>query len=443
MDCNNCDIKKDLITCYNALKEANAKITSLEHEQWDMKKSLEKRIRQLNSSQGKKVICSNDSFYSELKTVSDQNRKRIYEEKQELIKLEQDKWQGKRVLFVIPLGMTNGGGNVIMTEAAAMRRCGIDVVIMNLESQREKYLANYGDMGIPTIFVDDFERAKSVCGNYDVVCATSWQTVYVADMSAVAETTKTAYYIQDYEPDFYTNTESVEYKYAKGSYMLVPNMVCVTKSKWNADMVESNTGRKCNVLGPSFRSDLFKPSKDSSCGKITIAAMVRPQSRIRSPELTMKVLEEIYNEYRESIEIHIFGNEECVDTDFFIHNSTNFEFVNHELTSPEETAEILGKTDIFVDLSLYQAMGLTAMEAMASGCAVLVPEKGGTSSYACHEHNSLIVDTSNYEACVKALERLIDDCKLRENLSRNAIEDIIGFYPEKCAARFLETVFDA
>ncbi len=87
-------------------------------------------------------------------------------------------------------------------------------------------------------------------------------------------------------------------------------------------------------------------------------------------------------------------------------------------------------------------MGLTALEAMASGCAVIVPEEGGAKSFARHKKNSIIVDTSSKKECIKALTKLIQDTDLRKNLQQTAIEDVCNFFPEKAAYNILETIFE-
>lgn len=79
------------------------------------------------------------------------------------------------------------------------------------------------------------------------------------------------------------------------------------------------------------------------------------------------------------------------------------------------------ESDVFVDFSTYQAFGRTALEAMACGCAVIVPEYGGTSEYAEDNVNALVVDTADRSACVDATRILVEDRELRERLSRNAI----------------------
>ncbi len=102
---------------------------------------------------------------------------------------------------------------------------------------------------------------------------------------------------------------------------------------------------------------------------------------------------------------------------------------------------LLSQVDIFADFSIFQAMGLTALEAMACGCATIVPENGGTDAYALHEENCLVVDTSKYDQCCAAVERLVEDVYLREQLAQRAIFDAGSYSPEKCAASFLNSVF--
>jgi glycosyltransferase involved in cell wall biosynthesis len=50
--------------------------------------------------------------------------------------------------------------------------------------------------------------------------------------------------------------------------------------------------------------------------------------------------------------------------------------------SRSEVAALLRNSDIFLDLSDFQAFGRTAIEAMASGCIPVVPNKGGTDEFA-------------------------------------------------------------
>ena len=139
--------------------------------------------------------------------------------------------------------------------------------------------------------------------------------------------------------------------------------------------------------------------------------------------------------FGDAIEIVTFGSEShgppLPDT------SEALDFVDYGHLSPDQAASLLETADIFIDMSTYQAMGLTAMEAMACGAAVVVPRRGGSNSFATHNLNALVVDTSNVEDVVKAVSELLVDPDRRRALQERAIRDINSFYPEKAAYRIL------
>ena len=66
-------------------------------------------------------------------------------------------------------------------------------------------------------------------------------------------------------------------------------------------------------------------------------------------------------------------------------------------------------SDVFLDMSSYQAFGRTALEAMACGCTAVVPRRGGVWEFAEDGDNALVVDTMDLDATFHALARLVHD----------------------------------
>ena len=56
-------------------------------------------------------------------------------------------------------------------------------------------------------------------------------------------------------------------------------------------------------------------------------------------------------------------------------------FATYGTLKRQEVADLLGRCDVFIDLSDYQAFGRTALEAMACGCTSVVPMHGGAEEY--------------------------------------------------------------
>ena len=159
--------------------------------------------------------------------------------------------------------------------------------------------------------------------------------------------------------------------------------------------------------------------------------MVRPSSPGRSPALTMSVLKKVKEKHGNRVDIHIFGCRE--DDKDFLDLDRGFTFKNHGILTREDVSSLLRKSDIFIDLSTYQAFGRTGLEAMACGCAVILPQKGGVHEYAVHQKNALIVDTSSKENCFNALSLLVEDEKKRKKMAENGAETSSGYSVARAA----------
>jgi glycosyltransferase involved in cell wall biosynthesis len=173
--------------------------------------------------------------------------------------------------------------------------------------------------------------------------------------------------------------------------------------------------------------------------------MVRPSTPRRQPGFTLQVLSRLIRRHDGNIEVILFG---CQPDDPDFHQLigeqrgiSTLPWRHAGVLTRAQLASLLNEIDIFADFSSFQAMGLTAMEAMACGAAVLLPKEGGASAFARHKENAFITDTSSLDASVDAMEQLLRDEALRSKLQQQAIFDICQFYPEKVAFKTLEALF--
>lgn len=392
------------------------------------------------------AVCRSDRVLDGLRS-----RARILFERRNLIERGLNAWEGKRVLFVLPVMAAGGGANVVVSEARAMIAMGVDVWILNLEICRAAFEDSYPELDVPVTYAERWEDVAAISTRFDAVVATANHTVkWLVNLRqrrrrndfSVADKLVIGYYIQDFEPYFYPKN-SHEYRVALDSYSAIPGLVRFTKTEWNRDEVLKMTGKSCAVIGPSFEVDEFMPRSRHRDPRpsvpLRICAMVRPSSERREPLLTMKVLRRIQHAYADRVEIVIFGVRD--DDQGFLAMPRDFSFFNLGTLTPAQMAALLNEIDIFADFSTYQAMGLTAMEAMSCGAAVIVPKAGGSSSFAVHEGNALMIDNVVEKDCYRAVERLVVDAELRRRLQRRALSDVVQFYPEKAANKILEALF--
>lgn len=363
-------------------------------------------------------------------------------------------FSGKRLLFLLPVDAPGGGANVVLAEAEAMAGMGVEVHLFNLAKNRQLFAAAYPGNRLPVHFGSPAD-ARLLGRRFDGVVATWHESVEWLPAQAASGPTlgpTLGYYVQDFEAHFFADG-SDEQRQAIASYTARTHLRCFTKTDWNRQEVLAHTGVDCAIVGPSVDIDRFRPlerpresvpsvpsvSSVSVSPSIRIAAMIRPSSPRRGPRLTMEILRGLSHHYGEQIAITLFG---VSPTDpGFAELPQDFDLQLAGLLETDRVAVLLGKTDIFVDFSTYQAMGLTALEAMACGAAVIVPLEGGAGSFARHGENALVVDTSSAEACRRALRSLIDDEHLRARLRANAIRDACSFFPERAALNILAVLF--
>lgn len=361
-------------------------------------------------------------------------------ERAEVLRVYKEKYEGRRVAFVLPVCDAGGGANVILSEAVAMRRFGVDARIINLSPFRRYFEQSYPGHRLETMYAPDEKSIAPLCEGFDAVVASLYRSVFwLADVARRGKTT-VGYYIQDYEPHFFADG-TLERREAMRSYRAYEGLRCFTKTEWNRDQVLQNVGVRCEVVGASLNTSLFQPrgGSDAGSGPVRILAMVRPESPRRAARLTVDVLNRLVQRHGARVQATVFG------TDLAGYESlgeSNFRRIRrYGKLRPEQCALLFAGQDIFLDFSQFQAMGLTAMECMASGCAVVVPERGGSGAFAFHEQNALLADTSNPESCFEAANRLLEDAALRNRLRMEAVASMPGYFPERAAGKLLDAVF--
>lgn len=356
------------------------------------------------------------------------------------VKQGKDQFEGKRVLFLLPVAFAGGGANVIIDEARSMIEMGVDVRIFNLVQNRVSFIQSYPNLDIPVTFgeVKDLETFALL---FDAVIATVYFTVEwlkTLDNLNVKKVVLFGYYIQGFEPLIFPNNTDNYYRALK-SYTMVSEVIPFTKTDWTKNEVARNTGTIPRVIGISVNTSLFRPRFEKNKAPIRISAMIRPSTQYREPEKTLAILKEISKIYRDQVEIWIFGAK--LDDPDFTKLPLDFDWKSAGLLTQKQVANFLGMTDIFVDFSSHQAMGLTALEAMSCGCCVIVPENGGAIEFVKSGINGFVVNTNSHEDCVNQLKVIIEDAQLREQTQIEAIKTVNKYYPEKAAYNILKTLF--
>lgn len=355
-------------------------------------------------------------------------------------------FEGKRVAVFCPIGFAGGGGNILVQESLLMAQLGAQVWLINHESNRGVFERDYPERA-STLYFRDTAAIKAFLQknelDFDAVVASAFFTTNWIPDRFDGKVPKVGYYIQDDEPAFSKDT-SPEYRAAVKSYEILYRACGFTKTNWNANAIEKRGFPRPAVIGASVDLSCFRPKgRDLNPHRPTrLAAMLRFESDIvdrRAPDRTMRVLNRLAAAYGSSVDLIVFGSDLNHDRKSGLHVGV----IDLGQLRPKEVASLMRNVDVFLDFSLWQAMGLSAMEAMASGCAVVVPRNGGAVDFCVDGHNGLIVDSEDDDACFAAASRLIDDPAFLAELRKNATQDVCHFSQKRSARRILELLFGA
>lgn len=347
-----------------------------------------------------------------------------------------------KILFALPVIGISGGTNVIIQEARALASLGIKTHVAIPDSARCDFIDYYPEAARDGIFVSfsgdsEFVRLSQ---DYTHVVATIYRSMsLVAEACESNPSLQPAYYVQDYEPSFFEHGSEARLV-ASQSYTLLPGTLLLGKSSWVRNQVRLHHGAEVQLVSPSVDHEVYWPRHTEELSPQAyvpvVVAMVRPQTARRNAEFTMRVLAEVAGQLRGHVRVRIFG----VSTDHESFQELQFEGFDYEclgVLDRQGVASLLRSSDVFLDYSKYQAMGLTTLEAMASGCAVVVPRRGGSVDFAYHEKNSLIVDTDDLASCVEAAISLSDNPVKRKRIATAALKTAERFHPERAAVDLL------
>lgn len=365
----------------------------------------------LKAKHGKEKVNALGGLIREM-TVFDDIRRRVQEGLVEPTSKKQKDPFGQRILFLLPVSGGGGGVHSIVQEVMGMRRLGVNAKIAVPTKHRHKFLKVYEDIAERESLFEGFDVAKiqeliNLSKKFDVIIGTIYTSMkMVKEVKAVNKSITTAYYVQDYEPLF-SEQGTQAWQEAFDSYTLVPGTILFAKTDWIGDKVFDAHGVKVQKVSPSIDHDVYKPKAGNFFKeKIVISAMIRPKTPRRGADRTMRLLKKVHDTYGEKVKIELFG---CEGKDpLFQQLENDFKYTLQGVLTRNGVAEVLQESDIFIDLSDYQAFGRTGLENMACGSLSVVTKYGGVYEYIKDKENGLIVDVFDENSTFEKIRDLIE-----------------------------------
>ena len=338
------------------------------------------------------------------------------------------------IVFLLP-GLAHGGSggaHSIYQEVRGLRDLGIPARIMLPQWDRARATAAYEDAEeVFQTFADEQDLAAKTA-DADVISATHHKSVALLEaIRAHRSDFLPAYYVQDYEPFFTAPYIAQE---AIASYTALPDMLLFAKSHWLCNVVAERHGLYVAKVEPSIDREVFFPAAPTASRNggsptpgsakpsvLRVAAMLRPRTARRQPLATVEVLERLLEELPGQVRVTTFG---CYPDELreVLPGVDEDVLGRHRgMLGRAEVAGLLRESDVFLDMSVYQAFGRTALEAMACGATAVLPNVGGAWEFVEHGTNALAVDTLEPEGALAALRSLAGDAELLARLKAGAL----------------------
>ena len=268
-------------------------------------------------------------------------------------------------------------------------------------------------------------------GHYDVILATSWETVPYA--KALAERCAGAhlmYFIQDLEERFHEGGEEREELVIK-TYAQIPTRFA--KTGYLCDAMKDR-GYPTHRIRPGMNLDLFYPRQRGGDPRPSVLGMVRYGHHHRGYDLVLRTLADVHLRMPEA-RILLFGSDDLSQSEI------EFPYENFGRVSPMELPSVYSQADVFLEMSRHHGLGRTGLEAMACGAACVMSDSGGPKEYARDGANSLIVATEDVDAASRAVVRLLTDGAARENLVRAGFSTAARYAERLATDDFLNVVY--
>lgn len=341
------------------------------------------------------------------------------------------------ILFLLPdCTAKSGGTQVIVETARGLAALGVPVKIAVKHIMRDEYQTFFAGHENLFWYYSRKSELLAYAKDFSVAVATIFYSVsLLADILKKHSHITPAYYVQDYEPFFLDGYPGLK-KDAEASYTLIQNMNVVAISPWVCEVLKKKHGVIAQKITGMIDQAIFFPDYTRrKGGPVSISAMIRPSTAWRGPEITMKVLSRLTEKYGDKINAVIFGCRESELAEKEI--PYDFPHTNYGVLGRYDVANTLRNSDIFLDLSTFQAFGRTALEAMSCGVSVIAPREGGVHDFGVDGENILLVDTTDETACFNAACRLIEDTDLRHKLGTGGIQKGLKYSIHGSALEFL------
>ena len=261
------------------------------------------------------------------------------------------------------------------------------------------------------------KNIRKIYKDFDRIICTSVDTVMPS--FSMETKAKRIYFIQGYENWACSN----EYLY--NTYKLCDKNIVI--SNWLKNIVSTYSNNVPMVLKNPININEYKVIQDYHNRKEHTIALLYHDNPDKGFEYAYDVINRLKKKY-DDLKIYMFGTTKP--------NMKLPKWIKYEYrASQQKTIEIYNKIQIFLCATIKEGYGLTGLEAMACGAALVSTRYDGVLEYAIDGYNSLLAPIYDVEKLTNNVIELIENPSLRYELIENALESVKRLSVEKQAEK--------
>ncbi len=308
-----------------------------------------------------------------------------------------------RIIFVLQTLGLSGGIKIAVEQANRLSKRGFAVEIWSLDSKP------VWPIDVPTRSFKNYRQLTAALEPEEAIkVATWWETAYPVWFASLRKGIAVNF-IQEIETWFYPNDYDAQRVVVSCYRKEFKNL---TTSGYNLEEIRS-FGLNARLVPCAYDDTIYKQLPDVQREDNVLLALGRTffQKNFMFSFRAWKKLGQ------QRPNFWLFGSEPDL-------KALDKKITYHIKPSDEGVNELYNKATVFVQTSYHEGFCLPILEAMAAGAPVVCTDAHGNRDFCFDGKTCLMVEQDNEESLAAALQKLFDNPKLREKLSREALKTV-------------------
>lgn len=240
----------------------------------------------------------------------------------------------------------------------------------------------------------------------DIAIATAVDTVPAVEK--LFQNTRKAYLIQDYE------AWNVSEDDVKSTYRL--GFINIVISDWLKEIVDGCTTIPSILIKNPVDVDVYCSKVDPKMRRQHSISFLYHEGKHKGAIYAIAAIEKLKRKYPD-LEVNSFGTAKAP--------ANMPQYVNYKYcASQEQTVEIYNRSAVFLCATVAEGYGLTGLEAMACGAALVSTDYQGVHEYAINGVNAFLSPVKDVDALVSNVSKLFDDDELRYQIAEAGTKSV-------------------